>query len=50
MLKIDNLEFAYGDLKVLWGISLEVNKGEIVTLPELPKEKSAGKWRFGVGS
>ena len=32
MLKIDNLEFAYGDLKVLWGISLDVNQGEIVTL------------------
>ena len=32
MLKIDSLEFAYGDLKVLWGISLEVNKGEIVSL------------------
>ena len=25
-------------------------RGEIVTLPELPKEKSVGKWRFGVGS
>ncbi|HEX9161360.1 MAG TPA: ABC transporter ATP-binding protein [Thermoanaerobaculia bacterium] len=32
MLSIENLEFAYGDLKVLWGISVTVRKGEIVTL------------------
>jgi len=32
MLSIDKLEFAYGDLKVLWGIDLTVAKGEIVTL------------------
>ncbi len=32
MLAIRNLEFAYGDLKVLWGIDLTVGKGEIVTL------------------
>jgi branched-chain amino acid transport system ATP-binding protein len=32
MLSIDNLEFAYGDLKVLWGVDLAVESGEIVTL------------------
>ena len=32
MLEIKQLEFAYGDLKVLWGIDLTVEKGEIVTL------------------
>lgn len=32
MLKIDNLEVAYGNIKAIKGISLEVNKGEIVTL------------------
>jgi branched-chain amino acid transport system ATP-binding protein len=32
MLKIDQLNFSYGDLKVLWDIDLEVNQGEIVTV------------------
>lgn len=32
MLKIDRLNFSYGDLKVLWDIDLEVNDGEIVTV------------------
>ncbi len=32
MLKIDKLNFSYGDLKVLWEIDLEVNQGEIVTV------------------
>ena len=32
MLKIDKLNFSYGDLKVLWDIDLEVQKGEIVTV------------------
>jgi branched-chain amino acid transport system ATP-binding protein len=32
MLKIDKLNFSYGDLKVLWDIDLEVNAGEIVTI------------------
>lgn len=32
MLQLDSLDFAYGDLKVLWGIDLTVNEGEIVTL------------------
>jgi branched-chain amino acid transport system ATP-binding protein len=32
MLKIDKLNFSYGDLKVLWDIDLEVNRGEIVTV------------------
>jgi branched-chain amino acid transport system ATP-binding protein len=32
MLSIEKLEFAYGDLTVLWGIDLAVAKGEIVTL------------------
>src|SRR4029077_18830986 len=32
LLAIDQLDFAYGDLKVLWGIDLTVRQGEIVTL------------------
>ena len=32
MLKVDNLEVAYGNIKAIKGISLDVNKGEIVTL------------------
>ena len=32
MLKIDKLNFSYGDMQVLWDIDLEVNKGEIVTV------------------
>ncbi len=32
MLAIEKVEFAYGDLKVLWGIDLSVDQGEIVTL------------------
>jgi branched-chain amino acid transport system ATP-binding protein len=32
MLKIENLNFSYGDLKVLWDVTVEVQKGEIVTV------------------
>ena len=32
MLKIEKLNFAYDDLKVLWDVDLEVHKGEIVTV------------------
>lgn len=32
MLKIENLNFSYDDLKVLWDIDLTVNEGEIVTV------------------
>ncbi|GLH72627.1 ABC transporter ATP-binding protein [Geothrix limicola] len=32
MLRIDKLNFAYGDLKVLWDVDLEVHEGEIVTV------------------
>jgi len=32
MLSVEKLDFAYGDLKVLWGVDLTVNQGEIVTL------------------
>jgi branched-chain amino acid transport system ATP-binding protein len=32
MLRIEKLGFAYGDLQVLWDVSLEVNQGEIVTV------------------
>jgi branched-chain amino acid transport system ATP-binding protein len=32
VLRIDNLDFSYGDLQVLWGLSLQVNQGEIVTV------------------
>jgi branched-chain amino acid transport system ATP-binding protein len=32
MLSVEKLQFAYGDLQVLWGIDLSVNVGEIVTI------------------
>ena len=32
MLSIEKLNFSYGDLKVLWGIDIEVKEGEIVTV------------------
>ena len=32
MLKIENLNAGYGDLQVLFDVSLEVNKGEVVSL------------------
>ncbi len=32
MLKLEKLEFSYGDLQVLWGVDLEVKQGEIVTV------------------
>ena len=32
MLEIKQLGFAYGDLKVLWGVDLSVQQGEIVTV------------------
>jgi branched-chain amino acid transport system ATP-binding protein len=32
MLEISKLEFAYGDLQVLWGVDLSVKQGEIVTV------------------
>ncbi|MBK9519768.1 MAG: ABC transporter ATP-binding protein [Anaeromyxobacter sp.] len=32
MLEIKELGFAYGDLKVLWGVDLAVKQGEIVTV------------------
>lgn len=32
MLEIRKLNFAYGDLKVLWDVDLHVNRGEIVTV------------------
>ncbi|MBK8725730.1 MAG: ABC transporter ATP-binding protein [Holophagaceae bacterium] len=32
MLRIEKLSFAYGDLRVLWDVDLEVSKGEIVTV------------------
>jgi branched-chain amino acid transport system ATP-binding protein len=32
VLKIEKLNFSYGDLKVLWDIDLEVQDGEIVTV------------------
>ena len=32
MLTIDKLNFSYGDMQVLWGIDLQVNEGEIVTV------------------
>jgi branched-chain amino acid transport system ATP-binding protein len=32
MLRLERLEFSYGDLQVLWGVDLEVKQGEIVTV------------------
>ncbi len=32
MLRIENVNFSYGDLQVLWDVDLEVRKGEIVTV------------------
>jgi branched-chain amino acid transport system ATP-binding protein len=32
MLKIENLNFSYGDLKVLWDVNVEIQEGEIVTV------------------
>jgi branched-chain amino acid transport system ATP-binding protein len=32
MLSVEKLDFAYGDLEVLWGVDITVNQGEIVTL------------------
>ena len=32
MLKLDNLHASYGDIQVLWGVSLEVEEGSIVAL------------------
>ncbi len=32
LLKVDNLSVCYGDVQVLWGISLEVRDGEVVAL------------------
>ena len=32
MLKIQGLNFSYGDLKVLWDVNLEVQEGEVVTV------------------
>jgi len=32
MLRIENLHFSYGDLKVLWDVNIEVQEGEIVTV------------------
>ena len=32
LLKLEKLSFAYGDLRVLWDVDLEVRQGEIVTV------------------
>jgi branched-chain amino acid transport system ATP-binding protein len=32
MLKVEGLNFSYGDLRVLWGVSVEVREGEVVTV------------------
>ena len=32
MLKVDNINAYYGDLQTLWGVSLQVNAGELVAL------------------
>jgi len=51
MLKIENLNFSYGDLKVLWDVNVEVTEGEIVTVAEqtAPENRRSSKispaWR-----
>ncbi len=32
MLRIENVNFSYGDLQVLWDVSIEVREGEVVTV------------------
>jgi len=32
MLRVENLEVAYGKIQALWGVSFEVGEGEIVAL------------------
>ena len=32
MLRVDNINAYYGDLQALWGVSLQVNEGELVAL------------------
>jgi len=32
VLRVENLEVKYGDFQALWGVSLEVNEGEVVCL------------------
>lgn len=32
MLKVENLEVFYGDVQALWGVSMEVSRGEVVAL------------------
>lgn len=32
MLKVDNINAYYGDLQALWGVSLQINEGELVVL------------------
>ncbi|MDH4137618.1 MAG: ATP-binding cassette domain-containing protein, partial [Anaerolineae bacterium] len=32
MLKIEEIDAYYGDLQALWGISMQVNEGELVAL------------------
>jgi len=32
MLKVSNIQVSYGKLRVLWGVSLEIDRGEFVTL------------------
>ncbi len=32
MLKVSDIEVSYGDYQVIWGVSLEVNDGEVVSL------------------
>jgi len=32
MLRVQNLNFSYGDLQVLWDVSIEVQEGEVVTV------------------
>ena len=32
MLKVDNINAYYGDLQTLWGVSLQVDDGEMVAL------------------
>ncbi len=42
MLKVSNLEAGYGESQVLFGVSLDINKGDIVSMVG---SNAAGKLR-----
>ena len=47
MLEVRGIDVSYGDVQVLWDVSLEVNKGEIVAL--IKPQFEVGKGEVGRG-